>query len=493
MRQRLARSRLLVLLAAVLAVTVTDLGGQDPTSSARGYGGDSLGPAERLYGLSLIWKEAAYNFPYFGHLPGLDWDSAYRASIPRVLGAASTLEYYRELQRFMALLQDGHSRVQPPDSILQRRPFSGPWVDLEAVSGRAMVADVAVDLVDSLPIGSEIVGVEGMPLNDYLDEHVLPYVFASAPHARLISAIEGSYTRGYGALVGPEAEPVRVRARTPAGDVLDLTLARDRFRTTREWMRSPDDRRPLLELAWPSPEIAHLTLNSFSDRSLASRVDSLLPSLRNARGIVVDLRRNGGGNDVIAASVLARFARGPFIGTPWRARVNDAYYRALGSFGRSTLERALPAEDSAVVELALRHYAGDAWRREEADTLRPVFEGERITTPMVLLVGRGTGSAAENLLLRLPDDPRFRTVGSPTAASTGQPLVFALPGGGVGQVVTRAVLLHDGTPLVKTGVVPDVRVEPTIEDVREGRDPVLERAMELLMEATSRPRSRSRN
>jgi C-terminal processing protease CtpA/Prc len=46
--------------------------------------------------------------------------------------------------------------------------------------------------------------------------------------------------------------------------------------------------------------------------------------------------------------------------------------------------------------------------------------------------------------------------------------------------VTRAVLLADGTPLVKTGVVPDVVVEPTIEDLRAGRDPALERALALL-------------
>lgn len=78
------------------------------------------------------------------------------------------------------------------------------------------------------------------------------------------------------------------------------------------------------------------------------------------------------------------------------------------------------------------------------------------------------------------------TVGSPSAASTGQPLVFPLPGGGHGQVVTRAALLPDGTPLVETGVVPDIRVEATIADVRRGRDPVLARAVEELERRTAR-------
>ena len=59
---------------------------------------------ERLYGLSLIWQEATYNFAYFDQVPELDWDAAYREFIPLVLEAEDPLEYYRVLQRFAAWL-----------------------------------------------------------------------------------------------------------------------------------------------------------------------------------------------------------------------------------------------------------------------------------------------------------------------------------------------------------------------------------------------------
>ena len=42
---------------------------------------------ERLYGLSLIWKEAAYNFAFFDRIPELDWDAAYREYIPQAIAA----------------------------------------------------------------------------------------------------------------------------------------------------------------------------------------------------------------------------------------------------------------------------------------------------------------------------------------------------------------------------------------------------------------------
>lgn len=446
-----------------------------------------LDAADRIGGLSLIWKEAAYNFPYFDRLPDLDWDAAYREFVPRVLGAESTLEYYRELHRFTALLRDGHTRVELPDSILRRRPYSSPRVELRAVGGRPMVVNVGAGLADSLPVGSEIVEVDGTAVEAYLEREVLPLVFASAPHSRRISAIEGSHSRGYGLLVGPAGSAVGVSAVSPVGDTIARTLARDRFATEGEWVEPVNPgREPLVEFEPLEAGIAYLALNSFSDERIVAAVDSLLPDLRDARGVVLDLRANGGGSDLVAVETVARFTDGPFVGTASRFRIHDAYYRALGSFGRSRLERALPADSSELVERALRHFRGDAWRREPPDTLRSNFAGERVDGPVAVLIGRGTASAAENLLVRLPAGDRFFTVGSPSAASTGQPLVFPLPGGGHGQVVTRAALLPDGTPLVETGVVPDIHVEATIADIRRGRDPVLARAVEELERRTAR-------
>lgn len=460
-----------LLLAPPAAAQVTQ-----PDSSA-------LTPEERVHGLSKIWKEAAYNFPYFDQLPHLDWDRAYRESIPRVHAAESTLEYYRHLHRFAALLRDGHTHVRLPDSIIQRRPFSSPRVELEAVGGRPLVRNVSEELADSVPIGSVITSVDGQPVDAYLEEEVLPWVFASAPHSRRISAIEGSHTRGYGLLVGRPGTQVTVGVVTPAGEQRTLSLTRNRFREGGEWARpraNPSGSRSLLQFEWIDEDIAYLALNTFSSERIVPRVDSLLPELRKARGVIIDLRENAGGSDVVAVEVLARFAEGPFVGTASRVRINDAYYRALGSFGRSALERALPDDEAELIERSLRHYRGEAWRFEPRDTLGSEYSGERVDAPAALLTARGTASAAENLLVRLPDDERFFTVGSPTAASTGQPLRFSLPGGGYGQVVTRAALLPDGTPVVRHGIRPDIAVEETVEDIRQDRDPVMRKAVEEL-------------
>lgn len=61
---------------------------------------------ERIYGLSLIWKEAEYNFPFWSRLDGLNWDAAYRDSLETVAAADNLIEYYlilKKLSRFFGM------------------------------------------------------------------------------------------------------------------------------------------------------------------------------------------------------------------------------------------------------------------------------------------------------------------------------------------------------------------------------------------------------
>ena len=78
---------------------------------------NTLSNEEKLYGLSKFWQEVNYNFAFFDQVPDLDWDEAYREFIPKVLATKNDFEYYRTLQRFCALLKDGHTNVYIPRRI----------------------------------------------------------------------------------------------------------------------------------------------------------------------------------------------------------------------------------------------------------------------------------------------------------------------------------------------------------------------------------------
>ena len=70
--------------------------------------------AQKIFELSTIWKEAAYNFAFWDKVD-VDWDAKYRAALPRVLATQDLHDYYCELKRFVTLLNDGHS-LRPPQT-----------------------------------------------------------------------------------------------------------------------------------------------------------------------------------------------------------------------------------------------------------------------------------------------------------------------------------------------------------------------------------------
>ena len=76
-------------------------------------------------------------------------------------------------------------------------------------------------------------------------------------------------------------------------------------------------------------------------------------------------------------------------------------------------------------------------------------------------------------------------VGEPTAGTNGNVNPFTLPGGYRVSWTGMKVLKHDGSRHHGVGIQPTVRVSPTVRGIVEGRDEVLERAIEVLTQGTS--------
>ena len=71
-------------------------------------------------------------------------------------------------------------------------------------------------------------------------------------------------------------------------------------------------------------------------------------------------------------------------------------------------------------------------------------------------------------------------MGDYTGGSSGQPVFFDLPGGGKGRVITTRSRYVDGREFTDVGCKPDVQVLPTIKGITEGRDEVLDAALEYM-------------
>lgn len=104
--------------------------------------------------------------------------------------------------------------------------------------------------------------------------------------------------------------------------------------------------------------------------------------------------------------------------------------------------------------------------------------------PIVILVSESSGSSSELFSSVLQETGRARIVGVETCGCVlginGSP---KLPGGSQLDVSAMLYLTMHGEKLDGRGVIPDIRVVPTLADLRAGRDVVLETADKALRSA----------
>ncbi|MDX2059528.1 MAG: S41 family peptidase [Gemmatimonadales bacterium] len=207
-------------------------------------------------------------------------------------------------------------------------------------------------------------------------------------------------------------------------------------------------------------EYAYTPSGRFEDDSaaLTTALDSIMPRIARRRGLVLDLRLNGGGADAIALMIVARLTERPYL-----------------AFGKQT--RAHPVDPTRFTPL---------------QPIRVVpAPGARFGGPVVLLIGPRTLSAGEVLTLALIGRrPRILRVGEATQGIFADELLRRLPNGWRFQLSTERYLLPEGTMFEGAGIPPDHPV-PLFQaaDLAIGRDPALDAALNLLVnQPTTNPR-----
>lgn len=402
---------------------------------------ENISDDEKIAGLSKFWSEVKYNFVYTDTLKEIDWDRLYLDYLPKVRATGSTAEYYRVLMELCARLQDGHTNVVPPEQALALLA-ARPLLRTRLAEDRVFVETVfGADLeAQGLKPGLEIVSVDGVPTAQYRERALAPYVSASTPQDRAMR------TGVYSFLSGPVGVPVRVGLADGNGKRFELSLPRVGMA---EWNRARPPM-PAFELRMLPGNVAYVALNGFDTRKTADDYLQAWPQISQASALVLDLRRNGGGSSDVGFRVLATLTDKPFPISTWSSREYVPTYRAWGR------------------PLKMTNSGARTWQPDLA---------HQFTGPVVVLTSGGTYSAAEDFALSFDEMRRGPIVGEATGGSTGQPLFFALPGGGRARVCTKADTYTDGRRFVGVGIQPKVAARQSVADLHAGRDTVLETAL----------------
>lgn len=429
-----------------------------------------ISKADKVYGLSKFWQEVNYNFIFLDKVDRNKWEALYKKMIVDVQETSNDYEYYRLLQKFCASLKDGHTNIYIPEKIGKQiitTGFGDYRLFLTNIEGKAIITRVNASKKDEIPIGTEIVEVNGKPTKEYVKEYVTPYLSSSTEHV----LDDNSIRLMLQGLIGTE---YTLNLRLPNGTEKSLKLTHEI--TIERALYPPMAERELLDFKWLDNGIAYLSLNSFNEKEINSFFIEKLPELYQAKKLIIDLRYNGGGLTEYGRNILKYLTNDTILyGAREQSRLHIPTYKAWGKFQENM--------DTLNNTEAKKHYL--AYRDRlyhdfpyQPDTIQ--LKAKRIVVPTAILIGHNTASAAEDFLIYADNQKHMIKMGEPTFGSTGQPLMFDMPSGGMARVCTKKDIYPDGREFIGVGILPDIEVTKTFDHYINDKDPVLDAAIEYL-------------
>lgn len=430
---------------------------------------DSISPADKVFGLSKFWQEVNYNFVYINRVDRKAWDSTYKALITQVQQTKNDYDYYRLLMKFCALLKDGHTNVWYPNNVgnlLLTKMFSEYWFGLQNIEGKPVVTATLKTKMNEIPIGSEVIEVNGLPASQYLKDSVEPYISSSTDYVLHDWAVGNM-------LQGLPGQHYDVKIKQPSGKIVSLSLTHNHTDDTSFFPPLKQD--SLLDIKWYN-NIAYVALNSFGDYKIDTLFLEKLPELYKAKALIIDLRKNGGGSTDIGTNILQYLTNDSvFQHSRYYTREHLGAFKAWGKYvnAEDTVNNAWNKKAWLVYHDSL-YYAFDY----SPDTVH--LNTRRLVVPTAILVSHNTASAAEDFLIAADNQKHMIKIGERSFGSTGQPFAFDLPGGGAARICTKKDTYPNGNEFVGFGVKPDIEVNNTIKDFIENKDPVLDVALKYL-------------
>lgn len=433
---------------------------------------NKLTPDEKVMCLSKIWKEAEYNFAYFEKIGTNKWDSLYLSMINSVQKTNNDYECYRELQRFISFLHDGHSRVRKFSNInLYTTVFYDYYIEFGWLEDKVVVTRISTEKKDELPIGSELIEVNGMPTLEYLNKNVIPFISASTEQARIN---EGVYYI-FDGLKNMEYSATFIK---PNKEEISLKLKHG-WNGNKEMMNKvypPKESRCNTKFTWLDNDIAYLAINTFNDNSVIAEFIKYLPELYKAKKLVLDLRENGGGNTEVGLEIFKYFTTDSLIfGPKIRARKHISSNKANGSRIKKIDNTSLSWEKDGYLD-----YRNALYTEFDYEPYKNNVNANKIVVPIYILISHKTISAAEDFLVLTKGNKHIKTIGEKTAGTTGSPYYVDLPNNGQFSICTLQSYYPDGTEYVGVGIVPDIEVKKTISGLINLKDEVLDKTLELL-------------
>lgn len=396
----------------------------------------------------------------FTEYKGVDWDALNAEFRPRIIEAEQnrdSMGFRRALRQLAWRIPDGHVSGPFDASEFQRESSGGLGFVLRQLDdGRVLVTRVIPDLPaqrQGIQVRAEILEINGLPIEQAL-EQVVPWTSPfSTPHNLRLEQLRFVHR-------APINTPITITYRNPGEQVQSARLITE-F-DPQSFTESASSPRPVpgqlpVEFRILDNGMAYIALYSFADDlplmvRLWERAITQI-SRDNVPGLIIDLRRNGGGSGFLGDQLPAYFFDEELL---------------LGNVARYSASR-----DEFVVNPLLE----DRFILPESG----LYYGGNIA----VIVSPDCASACEAFAFAMTIENRAAIVGHyPTAGLGGSVVPIAMPENATFSYTTSRTLGPDGEINIEgIGVAPTVRVPVNEDTLFTSRDVLLEAAVDYLLRA----------
>jgi hypothetical protein len=383
--------------------------------------------------LFRYWNIIEYYYPYRYSIA--DWDKVLKDFIPKFLSVKNRLELLLNLQLLITCIKDGHAMISRlEDNTLMRQHFGDKVIPviIEKIQDKYFIVDYMDSLAGretKLRKGDEILKIYNIPI-DSLIQSKLPYICGSNMSSRINEALVAILTTFV-----KEAHITYCRGRDTTTILVKTSLhdsVNYRLYDEKKYSSIPNP-------YFLQKDVGYLSLKDLTD----SEVVAAIVKFQDTKAIIIDLRYYPHKSRVILYTKYLIDAVNPF-------------------FIHTVPDHSCPGcfvfTDSKIQTMET-----------------PVYKGK-----IYVIVNYETVSAGELTTMALQSNPNTIVIGNQTAGTDGSASYIPLPFNIIVAISGSGVYYPDGTETQHAGIKIDYEVYPDIQDIQEGKDTYIKKALELI-------------